>query len=195
MNITSEEEKQKTIRSWVLDYTDALYYRALNKISSIESAEDLVQETFLSAFTSFDKFKNNSQPKTWLISILNNKIIDFYRKKSERHISLDQLYEDKAGALADEMFDKNGKWALSESSTIWEEEKHLLDDEGFNQTLSKCIDNLPSKWAVAINSKYLLDKETQEICQDLELTASNYWQIMHRAKLILKKCIETNWCL
>jgi RNA polymerase sigma-70 factor (TIGR02943 family) len=195
MIAVSEEEKRKTITSWVLEYTDALYIRAINKISSIEIAEDLVQETFLSAFASFEKFKNNSQPKTWLISILNNKIIDFYRKKSDKHVSLDQLYEEKAGAMADEIFDKNGKWALPESSTIWAEDKNLLDDEGFNQALSKCIDSLPSKWALAINSKYLLDKETQEICQDLELTTSNYWQIMHRAKLMLKKCIETNWSL
>ena len=195
MIAVSEEEKRKTITSWVLEYTDALYSRAINKISSIEIAEDLVQETFLSAFASFEKFKNNSQPKTWLISILNNKIIDFYRKKSDKHVSLDQLYEEKAGAMSDEIFDKIGKWALPESSTIWAEEKHLLDNEGFNQALSKCIDNLPSKWALAINSKYLLDKETQEICQDLELTTSNYWQIMHRAKLMLKKCIETNWSL
>ena len=98
MIAVSEEEKRKTITSWVLEYTDALYSRAINKISSIEIAEDLVQETFLSAFASFEKFKNNSQPKTWLISILNNKIIDFYRKKSDKHVSLDQLYEEKAGA-------------------------------------------------------------------------------------------------
>jgi RNA polymerase sigma-70 factor (ECF subfamily) len=49
------------------------------KTSSKEIAEDLVQDTFLAAFHKIDSFEGKSQPKTWLFSILNNKVIDYYR--------------------------------------------------------------------------------------------------------------------
>lgn len=193
MRIAAETEKQAIVKNWVLEYSDFLYTRALNRTSSIETAEDLVQETFIAAFASFDSFQNNSHAKTWLTSILNNKIIDHYRKRSNRHQSLDQLEEEKALQITDSLFDINGKWNMTEQNAIWEDEKHLLDDEDFNAAMKLCMDDLPVQWRIAISSKYLLEKETAEICQELGLSTSNYWQIMHRAKLLLKKCIEMHW--
>ncbi len=45
-------------------------------------AEDLVQETMLSAYQARDKFRGGSSERTWLVSILKRKIIDHYRKQS-----------------------------------------------------------------------------------------------------------------
>jgi RNA polymerase sigma-70 factor (TIGR02943 family) len=193
MGPVSEAEKYSTVKEWVLEYSDSLYTRALNRTSSVEIAEDLLQETFIAAFAAFDGFQNKSNVKTWLTSILNNKIIDHYRNKSNRHQSLDQLEEEKAFHMTDSMFDSNGKWNLTNQNAIWEDEKHILDDEDFNAAMKLCMDDLPVQWRIAISSKYLLEKETAEICQELGLSASNYWQIMHRAKLLLKKCIEMHW--
>lgn len=74
--MSSETENKKVqFTTWVNSFTDDLMSWAHHKTSSKETAEDLVQETFLSAFNSFDNFKNNSSPKTWLLSILNHKIV------------------------------------------------------------------------------------------------------------------------
>ena len=74
------ENKQATsahsiIQKWVAVYSDDLYRWALHKTSDKETVQDLVQETFLAAFKSLDKFQGKSQPKTWLFSIMNNKIM------------------------------------------------------------------------------------------------------------------------
>lgn len=74
-------DKEQTISSWVHRFSDDLYAWALHKTNHKEIAEDLVQDTFLAAFHHLDSFKAESSPKTWLFRILNNKIIDFYRKK------------------------------------------------------------------------------------------------------------------
>src|SRR6187549_3469283 len=74
---------------WVDLYTDYLFSYAFFKTGNREEAEDLVQETFLSAFKSLSGFKGNSTEKTWLTSILKNKIIDYYRKKKSG-LSLDE---------------------------------------------------------------------------------------------------------
>ena len=58
-----------------------MYSRAFLKVSNAEMAADLVQDTFLAATEKMESFKKDSSPKTWLFSILNNKIINYYRKK------------------------------------------------------------------------------------------------------------------
>lgn len=193
MSILKEDIKQKTIKEWVIAHSDTLYTWALSKTSSIEIAEDLVQETFLAATISYDKFQNRSNPKTWLFSILNNKIIDHYRKKTNTPNSLDQITELQANQFTNSLFDENGKWNPSEMNSIWGDEKNLLDDLDFNETMKFCLGDLPEKWRIAISSKYLLERTSEEICQELEMSTTNYWQVIHRAKLLLKKCIEKHW--
>ena len=61
---------------WIELYGDYLYSYAMSKLFSKDLAEDLLQETFLSAFQSKDNFKGNSNEKTWLVSILKRKIAD-----------------------------------------------------------------------------------------------------------------------
>jgi len=55
------------------------------------------------------------------------------------------------------------------------------------------MDALPGQWHTCVRMKYLLDKSGDEICQELGIATTNYWQIIHRAKLQLRRCIESNW--
>ncbi|MBK8710958.1 MAG: hypothetical protein IPL97_03585 [Niastella sp.] len=41
--------------------------------------------------------------------------------------------------------------------------------------------------------KYLDNQDADEICNELEITKSNFWQIIHRAKLQLRNCLEFKW--
>ena len=52
---------------------------ARHKVKDTAAAEDLVQDTFLAAAEQIDTFRNDSSPRTWLFSILNNKIAGYYR--------------------------------------------------------------------------------------------------------------------
>ncbi len=69
--------------TWIARFGDYLYSIALFKTNKVEIAQDLVQDTFLSALKANDHFEGRSSEKTWLTSILNNKIIDYYRKESK----------------------------------------------------------------------------------------------------------------
>lgn len=184
---------QEEIVSWFNTYADSLYNWAYHKTSSKEIAEDLVQETFLSAIRGFDNFKYDSNPKTWLFSILNNKIIDFYRKKARQLTMMDKKVEYRFMNPTDIFFDADHRWELKKEATLWEEDTHILDNLEFKNTLNTCIENLPEHWKFAISAKYLFNKSSELICQELQVTPSNYWQIVHRAKLMLKKCIDLNW--
>ena len=52
---------------------------------------------------------------------------------------------------------------------------------------------LPSQWKIVITAKYLDSKKAKDICKELDITTSNYWQLVHRAKLQLKGCLENNF--
>lgn len=171
----------------VEQYTEDLYSWAFYKVSDAEIAKDLVQDTFLAAAEKINSFKGKSSPKTWLFAILKNKITDYYRKKLKQSANINQEHLSK-------FFNEDGEWKKEKMPKDWQEkEGHLLDDINFQRILEECLHALPEHWSTAVKLKYLLSKKGEEICQELEISHSNYWQIIHRAKLQLRECIETNW--
>lgn len=157
----------ETIENWFNLHVDELFSWAFHKTSSKETAEDLVQETFLSAVKGFENFRDDSQPKTWLFTILNNKIIDFYRKRAKTSTSKINATDEQFIKQINSFFDSHQNWIISGNEVAWEEEAHLLDDNEFNKTLDHCVDQLPDNWRLAIVSKYLSEKNTDIICQEL----------------------------
>src|SRR3970282_355615 len=177
MEVINENSKT-VLEKWLHKFGDELFSWALYKTSSKETAEDLVQETFLAAFHKLDTFQGKSQPKTWLFAILNHKVIDYYRLSAK---------------TTKQTFHETENWKRNEINPVWDQEEELLDNPEFNNVMQDCMEDLPQKWKYAVTSKYLTDKNADEICQELEITVSNYWQIVHRAKLLLKKCLEMKW--
>ena len=143
------------IEDWVEKYADKLYSRAFYRTSHKETAEDLVQETFMAAFKGIDNFKKNSSPKTWLFSILNHKIIDHFRKSYRSQ-------ETSVDDLIDTIFDSHGTWRIRESPISWnDQEGSLLDNTEFSKILSDCLGKLPDKGHAAIHLKYLEEKKVK----------------------------------
>jgi RNA polymerase sigma-70 factor (TIGR02943 family) len=176
-----------TIKCWVELYSDNLYSWALHKTSSKETAEDLVQETFMAAVQSFGKYEGKSNSKTWLFAILNNKINDHYRTSFRKPIQSDS-------AFLQTFFDSNDNWKSEETPKKWGyEEGNLFDDPDFQKALEYCMGKLPENWFSAVQLKYLEEKNGELICQELGISPTNFWQILHRAKLQLRKCLEINW--
>ena len=66
---------------WVDDHGDVLYRYALERVRKPDIAQDLVQETFLAAVRTIDRFRGGSTVRSWLCGILKHKICDYYRKR------------------------------------------------------------------------------------------------------------------
>ncbi len=180
-------ERKHQLSEWVEMYTSELFNWALYKLSDEELAKDLVQDTFMAAAEKIGEFRGDSAPKTWLFSILNFKIIDVYRKKAKIPLSTEP-------SDFDDFFDEEGSWFKSNRPQPWnDEDPHLLDNDDFQMVLKKCMDALPEKWNACMKLKYLTEQSGEDICQELDITPTNLWQIMHRAKLNLRDCIDKNW--
>lgn len=190
MAIPNDEAK---LKSWVGLYSDKMFTWAFYKTGDKESAEDLVQDTFLSAYSSIQKFEGKSDPKTWLYAILNNKIAEHFRK-IYRNPVITNSKEGFNENMIEAFFDKNERWLKEERPQNWpDEEIHLLDDNDFKNVLESCMKNLPDNWHAALQLKYIEEKKGELICQELGISATNFWQILHRAKLQLRKCLSVNW--
>lgn len=186
-NVTINDTSTETTIAWVKLYSDNLFSWALHKTSSKETAEDLVQETFMAAFNSFGDFKNESNPKTWLFSILNHKINDFYRKTYQTPVVLNN-------DIFDVYFNDIDHWKPNEMPQQWSDENEdLADDADFRRELNKCLKRLPPHWLSAVHLRFVHETKSHIICQELGITDTNLWQILHRAKLQLRKCLEINW--
>ncbi len=175
------------LNQWIDQYSKELLSWATYKVSDVELAKDLVQDTFLAASEKISTFKRDSSPKTWLFSILNFKIIDHYRVKVKKPVHLEEQ-------TFSYFFHDSGEWRKEKKPRDWhQDEEHLLDDTEFQKILKNCLDGLPEKWSTCVRLKYLMNKNGDEICQELEITPTNFWQIIHRAKLNLRECIEAGW--
>ena len=178
--------------NWVKAYGDYLYMYAITRISNEEQARDLVQETFLAGLQSMRNFAGKSSERTWLTAILKNKIIDVYRKKSSG-LKTQELVSAET-EVTDFFREDDGHWIQEHSPQHFGIDNYdPLVGKEFNQVLKKCMEKLPALWLSVFTMKHLDDEPTDTVCAELKISASNYWVIIHRAKLSLRACLQKNW--
>lgn len=184
------DKAKKEIATLFENHADYLFNYAISRVNDEHTAEDLVQETFISALKSYGSFEGKSKASTWLIAILKNKIIDFYRKRVRefKKESLDDL------GSTEEYFNPKGGWIKDMRPQHWSfNTDNKIEQEEFYSILQNCLTKLKEIQRIAFVMKHMEDEDTDEICKELNITASNYWVIIHRAKLQLRKCLEANW--
>ncbi|WP_111685535.1 sigma-70 family RNA polymerase sigma factor [Winogradskyella tangerina] len=174
--------------NWINLYSDYLFNYTISRVSDREMAQDLVSETFLAGLKSMANFKGEASERTWLISILKRKIIDYYRKinsnkgKAEVRMNYNSDSEAEGDWLEERVADPFDKTA---------EDK--LENSELGDAIYDCMAKLPEKQAEVFKMKTILGYDTETICNELGITASNLWVIIHRARTALAECMEKNW--
>ena len=173
---------------WIDNYSDYLYNYAIVRVNNHDLTKDLVQETFFAGLKSAKNFEGKSTERTWLISILKRKIIDYYRKinskKGQAEVRVN-FHEDG---------DSEGNWIEERVPQSWDNEaEKKIETVELHQQIDECIDYLPEKYAMVFRMKTIQEMDTDDICKELDITASNLWVIIHRARTQLRRCLEDNW--
>jgi len=177
---------------WVDDHADYLYNFALKRVNDEALAQDIVQDTFLSALEKVSGYRAESAERTWLTAILKYKIIDVYRKKA-RAFGRSQAIAAVEGEP--EFFDPElNNWKKEHwPAPFGIEDNEPLQNKEFMHVLQNCLDKLPSLWMAVFKLKHLEEEETSFICENLKISSANYWVIIHRAKVNLRSCLQKNW--
>lgn len=172
---------------WIDLYSDYLFNYTVSRVSDRDKAQDLVQDTFFAGLKSMKNFKGEASERTWLVSILKRKIIDHYRKinsnKGKAEVRMTYAGDENEGDWLEERvadpFDKTAE--------------DTIENEELSHAIQNCLDKLPKKQANVFKMKTILNYETEVICNELNITASNLWVIIHRARTAMASCLEENW--
>ena len=133
-------------------------------------------------------FKGEASERTWLVSILKRKIIDYYRKinskkgKAEVRINFSEDGDEEGSWLEKRVADPFDKTA-----------EDTLQNSELGDAIHNCLEKLPKKQADVFKMKTILGYETEVICNELNITASNLWVIIHRARTGMADCLKQNW--
>lgn len=154
------------------------------------AAEEVVQDTFVLAFDNLIKFDHRAQLKTWVYSILRNKIIDFIKIRAHRQFREVSSIEELS---VDPYFDENGGWLEETRPSDWGDPERSFENAQFWQIFQHCLNRLPENTARVFMMREMLGFDTKEICQELAISLSNCWVVLHRARIALQLCLNERW--
>jgi len=179
---------------WVENHGDVLFGFALLRVRDRAVAQDLVQETFLAALKARESYGGRSSERGWLFGILRHKLADYYRlQRREAPLADPELpLPEEEGAFGMSGLGKDG-WLKGVGPKTWETPEEALVSKEFQDVLKDCLSRLPERVAQVFLLREVDDVNSEEICKDLEISPNNFWVMLHRARMGLRRCLEVHW--
>lgn len=146
---------------------------------SSEEAEDLVQETFIKAFSSLKTYNPSYRFSTWLYKIAANASIDHIRKKRINAFSLDRPVETDDGKVEIEVADNS-----------YNPERDLADKQN-HISIVDAIASLPEKYKQVIVMRHQEDQSYEEIAKALRVPVGTVKARIFRARELLKRKLKS----
>ncbi|HHU97039.1 MAG: RNA polymerase sigma factor [Bacteroidota bacterium] len=180
MGMTNEQELINALRdpkscrqafaTVVSEYSERLYWQIRKMVLVHEDADDILQDTFIKAWTNIDNFRGDSKLSTWLYRIAINESITFLNKKrKQNNVSMDD----------DDTFLLN----TLESDTYFDgDEAQLL--------LQKAILSLPEKQRLVFQMKYFKELKYEEMSDILGTSVGALKASYHHATKKIEKFLS-----
>jgi RNA polymerase sigma-70 factor (ECF subfamily) len=162
-------------------YRNRLYTLILKQVDGDQAlAEDLVQETFLAALSSLDKFRGDSQLYTWLRSIAFHKINDFYRRQAREPKPQESPPDfDAMKRLEQTGGDEPAPFTVMESEEI-------------HQSVHQALEGLPQDYQEVLVLKYLEEMPVLEISQVMGRSPKSVEGLLSRARKAMRDNLAEN---
>lgn len=168
---TDQHYIQKTLQgdtnsfSVLIDrYQNLVFTVVLRVVKVREEAEEVAQDTFLKAFESLNSYRGESKFSSWLYSIAYRKALDRVRKNNRM----------KPVELVEDITEKNVEDI--------DNALHFLEQKERNDTIRKCIEQLPEQEGAIITFYYFDDLSVREISKITNLTEDNVKVKLHRSR-------------
>lgn len=183
------ETKATSPDDWVEAHGDYLFHFAIGQLRDASVAEDLVQDTFVAAFKARDRFAGQSSERTWLAGILRHKIYDHLRRTCrERAVRAEAPSTPDGGeAWEDAVMWLHDVAAESQSPT------RRMELSEFRENLELALGKLPPRVAQVFQLYEVEERPNAEVCQQLNISESNLWVMLHRARKQLRGHLAGWW--
>jgi RNA polymerase sigma-70 factor (ECF subfamily) len=171
--------------SWVVAHGDYLFNFAVGQVRDAGVAEDLVQDTFAAAFKARERFEGKCSERTWLVGILRHKIYDHLRYACrERAVRSEELPRE------DE--DESMMWIHQVAHECVHPTRRMELAE-FKENLEHAMGTLPPRIAQVFQLYEIEELPNREVCAQLNISESNLWVMLHRARKQLRTQLEGWW--
>jgi RNA polymerase sigma-70 factor (ECF subfamily) len=168
----------------------ALFRFAMLQLRNEAVAEDVVQDTLIAVLEKPDRFAEQSSLRTYLTGILKHKIIDVMRA-SKRVRQIETAEDQSEDDVIDALFKADGH--THDMPRQWGDPDATLEQKDFFRVMEICLEKLPAKTARIFMMREWLELETDEICKELNISTSNAWVLLYRARVKLRECLDLNW--
>ena len=170
--------KEDAFSQLMQKYGKALYHHIYRMVRSKGEVEDLVQESFIKAFSALSSYSSDFAFSTWLYKIATNHTIDYLRKRKLPTFSIDKPIQTKDGNLEYEVPD-----------VTYRPDRHVVADQR-RQLIQDAIDSLPEKYHRVIVLRHQQEKSYEEIAQELDLPLGTVKAHIFRARKLLYKYLR-----
>ena len=155
-------------------HASSIYSFAFRRTNDAALADEVVNDTLLQAWFSASTFAGQSSPKTWLLGIAKNKILDALRCKGKLEARQQDTSDEEQQAFADTA---PGAYA-----------QLLAKQQG--QHLSQCFDELPAEQRDCMHLSFVEGLSLAEIAQIMTIPANTVATRIHHARRKLRACME-----
>jgi len=186
MNRDSETQPTADPASWVGEHGDYLFRYALSRLRDREAAEEVVQETFVAGLRAVEQYAGRGSERSWLVGILKRKVIDYVRRRNRE---LSGVATEENDDIFEILFDQRGRWR-DDPRVFGPRPDAALERREFWTALRKCLDDLPEKQRHAFALREIEGLESDKIRKELDISPSNLWVLLHRARLRLGHCLR-----
>jgi RNA polymerase sigma-70 factor (ECF subfamily) len=163
---------------------------AMLQLRNDAAAEDAVSATLLAILEKPDAFSGASSLRTYATGILKHKVFDAMRRHC-REVPIEPLDEQSIDEAIEALFRADGHWR--EPPAAWSEPEQVLEQRELSQALQRCLDKLPARLARVFMLREWLEKETDEVCRELGISANNCHVMLFRARMQLRACLDQTW--
>ncbi|MEX1079277.1 MAG: sigma-70 family RNA polymerase sigma factor [Homoserinimonas sp.] len=175
----SPEELRALFEEQALPYMDQLYAAAMRMTRNPSDAADLVQETFIKAFSAFGQYTQGTNLKAWLYRIQTNTFINTYRKKQRDPYqgTIDELEDWQLGGAESATASSTRSTRSAEAEAI----DHLPDS-----AVKDALQSIPEDFRLAV---YFADVEGfcyQEIADIMKTPVGTVMSRLHRGRRLLR---------
>lgn len=170
----AQEGDTRAFDELVVRYRDKVYRLAFKILRHEDDAAEALQDAFLSAFRGLKNFKAESTFSTWLYRIATNASLMKYRKRRDRHVSLEQSQSSDQGAEAIQLPD----WSTQPLDELLDSETRSVMEDG--------IQRLPEELRTVFVLRDVEGLSNAEVAEILGLTVAAVKSRLHRARIALR---------
>jgi len=173
----SDRRQEEQFEQAAMPYLDALYNTAYRMTRNAQDAEDLVQETYLKAYRSYDRFEAGTNLKAWLFKILKNSFINEYRRR--QHIPPQSDFSEIEDSFESQVSDEVTRHMPNPEQDLLED---VLDED-----VQRAIDGLPVDYRMVVVLADLEGFSYKEISDILEIPVGTVMSRLYRGRRLLER--------